>query len=478
MIDHDALQSFLNDPHAFGAVLRGDFQSFLHRSVLTLNPGTRFLPNWHIDAIAYQLDRVRRGEITRLIINLPPRYLKSIMSSVAFPAFILGHDPKRRIICISYGADLASDHAQNCSAVMQSAWYRRAFPGTRIARSSAMDIRTSVRGFRKATSVGGALTGFGGDLFIIDDPQKPVDVQSQSLRDQLNQWFSNTLISRLDSKQRGAIVVVMQRVHLQDLTGYLLENVQGWTVLSLAAIAETDERIAIGNNQFHLRQAGEALHPAHESLETLIKTRDEMGFHEFNTQCQQAPVPQGGAMIRREWLRYYDVLPTRIYGMEILQSWDCASKDGAQNSWSVCTTWLVVDKKFYYLIDVTRGRYEYPRLRETALSLAERYKPTTILIEDAAAGVALAQELRDVGRFRVQLVPVTRDKVTRLYVQTAKFEAGHVFFRKSASYLPDLLAELLAFPQGKHDDQVDSITQALAYEFNGYDTTMRWARYL
>jgi predicted phage terminase large subunit-like protein len=477
MIDRNALQAFLSDPYALGAVLRGDFQSFLHRSVLTLNPGSDFLPNWHIDAIAYQLDRVRRGEITRLVINLPPRNLKSIMSSVAFPAFILGHDPRRRVICISYGADLAEEHAKNCLAVMQSDWYRAAFPGTRILRPSATDIRTSMRGFRKATSVGGALTGFGGDLFIIDDPQKPVDVQSQSLRDQLNQWFSNTLISRLDSKELGAIVIVMQRVHLHDLTGYLQESSGGWTVLDLAAIAEADERIAIGNGQFHFRRAGEALHPRHESLETLNSIRREMGFH-FDAQYQQSPVPPGGAMIRREWLCYYDVLPERTYDMDVIQSWDCASKDGAQNSWSVCTTWLVVNKRDYYLIDLTRGRYEYPRLRETALALAERYKPTTILIEDASTGLALAQELKNAGRYCVEAVPVTRDKATRLYVQTHRFEAGHIFLPRWAAFMADLLAELLTFPQSKHDDQVDSITQALAYEITGYDTTMKWARHL
>jgi predicted phage terminase large subunit-like protein len=257
----------------------------------------------------------------------------------------------------------------------------------------------------------------------------------------------------------------------------LQESSESWTVLNLAAIAEADEQIPIGNGQFHFRRAGEALHPKHESLDTLNTIRWEMGSH-FDAQYQQSPVPPGGAMIRREWLHHYDVLPERTWDMEIIQSWDCASKDGAQNSWSVCTTWLVVNKRDYYLIDVTRGRYEYPRLRETALSLAGRYKPTTILIEDASTGVALAQELKDAGRFRVELVPVTRDKVTRLYVQTHKLEAGHVFFPRSASFMPDLLAELLAFPHTKHNDQVDSITQALAYEITGYDTSMKWARHL
>ena len=149
------------------------------------------------------------------------------------------------------------------------------------------------------------MTGLGGDIFIIDDPQKPVDAQSDIQRNRLNQWVSNTLMSRLDSKEKGVIIVVMQRVHLNDLSGYLME-LGGWTVLSLPAIAEQDERIAIGDNEFHVRRAGEALHPELESLETLKKLQRQIGSDVFAAQYQQSPVPPGGAMIRREWLRYYD----------------------------------------------------------------------------------------------------------------------------------------------------------------------------
>lgn len=462
-----------NDIDVFNAILRSDFASFAHRSFRTLNPGSTFVPNYHINAIAYQLERIRRGEINRLIINLPPRYLKSIITSVAFPAFLLGHDPKRRIICLSYGAELAAKHAADCRAIIMSDWYRRAFPQMIVSRTADSNIYTSRQGFRKTTSVGGALTGLGGDLFIIDDPQKPVDAQSQPLRDQMNQWFSNTLISRLDNKEKSAIIVVMQRVHLGDLTGYLTETSDRWTVLSLPAIAEVNERIQIGDSRFYDRRAGEALHEKYESLATLEEIRREMGTEWFNAQEQQAPVPPGGAMIQRRWLRYYDTLPERSSNARIIQSWDCAGKEGAQNSWSVCTTWLH-DLGNYYLLDRVRDRFDYPKLRQTALALAERYDPTVVLIEDASAGIALAQELRQAGQFRVQSIPVDRDKVTRLYVQAAKFEAGRVYFPKHAPFLADLEAELLTFPQGKHDDQVDSLTQALAFDDYGYDETLSW----
>jgi len=228
------------------AMLRSDPYYFVHRCCLTLNPGAPFLRNWHIEAILHQLDRIRKGEITRLIINLPPRHLKSVLVSVAFPALLLGHDPTRRIICLSYGADLSSKHAADFRAIVQSPWYRRAFPKLQISRVADSDVFTTRRGFRRTTSVGGALTGLGASCFIIDDPQKPVDAQSQPLRDHLNGWFSNTLMSRLDNKETGSIIIVMQRVHLNDLTGYLIENSGGWTMLNLAAIAEEDENIRVG----------------------------------------------------------------------------------------------------------------------------------------------------------------------------------------------------------------------------------------
>jgi predicted phage terminase large subunit-like protein len=392
--------------------------------------------------------------------------------SVAFPAFLLAHEPRHRIFAISYGSELSSKHASDFRSIVESPWYQRTFYHMRIARSLEDEVWTTARGFRKSTSVYGTLTGLGGDIFIIDDPQKPVDTQSDIQRNRLNQWVSNTLMSRLDNKEKGIIIVVMQRIHLNDLSGYLMES-GGWTVLSLPAIAEQDETIAIGDNEFHVRRAGEALHPELESLESLKKLQRKMVSDDFAAQYQQSPVPPGGAMIRREWLRYYEKPPERTYRAKIIQSWDTASKDGAQNDWSVCTTWLVVDN-CYYLLDLTRGRYEYPRLKATAIALAQKYRPHCVLIEDASTGTALAQEFRSVYfGGAVRLVPIERDKIGRLYVNQPKFGAGLVLFPKGAPFLPELEAELLTFPQGKTDDQVDSISQALSFK-SGYNWTGSW----
>jgi predicted phage terminase large subunit-like protein len=454
------------------AILRTDFDSFLRRGLMTLNPGSRYLPNWHLRAIADRLERVRRGEITRLIINMPPRHLKSLTVSVAFPAFVLGHEPCRRIFAISYSSELSSKHAGDFRSIVESQWYRRAFPDMQIARSLEDDVVTTARGFRKATSVHGTLTGLGGDIFIIDDPQKPVDAQSDTQRNGLNRWVANTLMSRLDNKETGIIIVVQQRVHLNDLSGYLMES-GGWEVLSLPAIAEQDEIVAIGENEFHQRRAGEALHPELESLESLKELRRKIGSDVFTAQFQQLPAPPGGAMIRREWLRYYDQLPECTYA-RVIQSWDTAAKNGAMNDWSVCTTWMVMDDH-YYLIDLIRDRFEYPGLKAAAISLAQRYRPQSILIEDASTGTALAQELKTIYfGGATTLVPIERDKIGRLYVNQAKFEAGLVLFPRGASFLPQLEAELLTFPQARNDDQVDSISQALSYPYQlAYDYTYR-----
>jgi predicted phage terminase large subunit-like protein len=392
---------------------------------------------------------MRGGETNRLILNGPPCTLKSLEVSVAFPAYLLGLDPTRRIFTISYADELAAKHTSDFRSIVESRWYRLAFRKMRIQRMHEGEVITTQRGFRKSTSVYGALTGLGGDLFIIDDPQKTIDAQSETRRKTLNEWFSHTLVSRLDDKRKGAIIVVMQRVHMDDLSGYLIESPDDWTVLSLPAIAESaDEQIPVAKGTFHQREIGEALHPSFEPIEVLRKQRETIGSEIFAAQYQQCPVPQGGAMIKRRWLRYYDTLPPRSWNTHIILSWDTAAKNGAQNDWSVCTVWMLAEEHFY-LLDLIRGRYEYPQLRSIALALAKKYDPNRILIEDASTGIALAQELRQAGFYMVDPIPVERDKIGRLYIQQAKFEAGLVLFPRGAAFLPELEPDSWRSPEGR-----------------------------
>jgi hypothetical protein len=295
------------DARILEALLRADFRAFVHKAFATLSPGQLYISTWHIEAIAWQLERVRRGEIRRLIINMPPRSLKSIMASVAFPAFVLGHDPSRRIICVSYSGDLSRKHSNDFRALLESSWYRGTFPNARIGpyKNSETEIELTARGFRLATSVGGTLTGRGGDIIVIDDPLKPDDALSETKRSAANQWFANTLFSRLDDKRTGAIVIVMQRVHMDDLTGFLLSQSSEWELLSLPAIAEFDETVALGNGRSHRRRFGEALSPEREPAPVLEALKLQIGSDAFSAQYQQAPVPPGGAMVKRHWVRRY-----------------------------------------------------------------------------------------------------------------------------------------------------------------------------
>src|SRR5712671_5921093 len=246
------------DPQLIAAILRNDLYSFIAAIFPIVSPNDAFAHNWHIEAIAYQLTRALKGETKRLIITVPPRSLKSICGSVSFPAFVLGHDPGRRIICVSYAEGLARKHANDCRALMRSALYQRLFPKTRIsaAKDSELEFATTLGGNRLSTSVGGTLTGRGGNLIVIDDPLKPQEAYSEAARDSTKQWYSNTLLSRLDDKTKDAIIVVMQRLHVDDLVGHLLEQ-NSWTHLNLPAIAETEHRIPLGLGRSHLRRPGE-----------------------------------------------------------------------------------------------------------------------------------------------------------------------------------------------------------------------------
>jgi predicted phage terminase large subunit-like protein len=456
------------------AACRKDFVSFVRKCFHVLAPSATFHMNWHICRIAYVLEQVRLGEIKRLIITVPPRSLKSIMCSVALPAYVLGHDPTKRLIVVSYSADLAIKHGNDFRTVVNSAEYRDIFPGMRISamKNTQTEVVTTRNGFRLGISVDGALTGRGGDIIIIDDPIAALAARSAKSREHVVDWYFNTLLSRLDDKQNGAIVLVMQRLHEDDLAGVLLRGSDEWTVLSLPAIAQQDEEIPIGNGQVHFRRAGDVLHPEREPREVLESLRAQLGAEIFAAQYQQQPVAPGGAMIKRVWVRRYDQLPK---SGRIIQSWDVANKQGEENDYSVCTTWLIYESR-YYLIDVLRGRFDFPTLRMKVSQQAKLHKASQILIEDAGFGTALIQELKT-AQFSVIAVKPEYDKEIRMAIQSAKFENGQVFFPKEAPWLRDLEDELFAFPNGRHDDQVDSLNQALGHKIASFWTKESLDRY-
>ena len=447
-------------------ILRRDFMSFIERSFYELNPQTPLLLGPHIEVIATKLEACRQGRIKRLIINLPPRHLKSHCASIAFVAWFLGHRPAWQIICASYGQDLADKLARDCRNIMMSAWYKQLF-STRLAdRIAVHDFETADLGTRMSTSVGGVLTGRGADLIIIDDALKPDEALSESRRKAVNEWYDNTLLSRLNDKAKGCIILIMQRLHQEDLVGHVLEQ-EPWEVLSFPAIAEQDETFVIESplgRRYFTRKVGEALHPERESLVTLANIRQRMGDYNFSSQYQQSPIPLGGAMVKTEWLRHYEPGERPERFDIIVQSWDTANKSTELSDYSVCTTWGRANRKLY-LLDVIRERLNYPDLTRKVRQMADIHRPNHILIEDKASGTQLIQELQAELLFGIipYEPPSGTDKIMRLHAQTAWFENGLVWLPRNASWLSDYVTELTGFPGTRYDDQVDSTAQALSH---------------
>ena len=349
-----------NRQDLLNALLRQNLYLFVRKVFATIDASQTFLPNWHIEVVCDWLMLAAGEGVNRLIITLPPRYLKSICASVALPAWILGRDPTARIICVSYTDELALKHARDCRKVMESSWYKRSFPGTRLSkkRSAVSDFETTRGGGRFTTSVAGSLTGRGGGYIIIDDPIKPQDALSKAVRRSINQWYDNTLRSRLDNKKTGVIILVMQRVHLDDLVGHVREK-EFWHEIKLPAMAEEDETFTIWNEKDVGRKKGEALHPERDTLEMLEETRNLKGSFNFQAQYQQSPVPEAGNLIKRHWFHFYDVVPVAVRQADrIVQSWDPAISVSDTADWSVCTTWAIRGDD-YYLIDVYRKRCDF-----------------------------------------------------------------------------------------------------------------------
>ncbi|MGJ5621380.1 phage terminase large subunit [Sulfitobacter sp. MF3-043] len=453
-------------------LLRSDLSSFIQRSFATVDPGSVYSHNWHIDAIAYQLERIARGEIRRLIITMPPRSLKSISASIAFPAWILGRYPKKRILAVSYSENLAEKLAFDCMKVLASDWYQDTFPQTRVARnrSRKFDFETTRGGGRYSASVGGALTGRGGDIIIIDDPHKPDEAQSEVRRSSVLDWYGSTLLSRCNDPATTPIIVIQQRIHENDLAGMLLEQ-GGWEHLNLQAVADDPESFDLGRRGHIHRKEGDLLHAERLPRDLLSDYKTQLGSYVYAAQYQQRPAPIEGGIVKWNWFKSYDVVPQQLEQDEIVQSWDTASSAGELNDYSVCTTWLV-RKPQAWMLDLWRGRLEYPDLQRKIQSLAVQANANRILIEQAGSGISLIQDLSRSSDLNVIGIIPKQDKASRLMNVSAMIEAGRILIPKEAPWLADFRRELTLFPNARNDDQVDSLSQFLNWldqpEFKWY----------
>jgi len=460
MIEH--LQGL--PPGAAEAILRNDLASFTRGAFAVLNPGTPMVWAKYLDLICSRLQGVADGNIRRLIITLPPRHLKSFSVSTALPAFFLGHNPSMDVMCVSYNQSLARVFAEDTRHLMRSAFYTEMFD-TRLApgRQSLGSLQTTDRGKRLATSMQGTATGIGADLLILDDPQRANTIHWNQVRDHTNSLFQSTFVSRANNPAKSRTIIVMQRLHEDDMVGFVTGLGADWEILNLPAIAEDDEEIAyssfLGRHVFR-RAIGEPLNPARITSADLAEVRENVGEANWATQFQQRPAPAGGGVVVTAWFKRYTQAEKPEQFDKVVQSWDIASGLSEKHDYSVCTTWGVKDK-YIYLLDVDRERQEFPDLKGAVLVQAALHTPNSIVIEDMFTGIALIQDLQRDGVPKIVPYKPQGDKRTRMEGQTGPIKAGFVLLPTEAHWLDEYLHEMEVFPLGRNDDQVDSTSQAL-----------------
>jgi len=408
----------------------------------------------HINILNKKLLDVAGGRIKRLIVNMPPRHGKSELISKYFPAWYLGTFPDKRIILVSYEAGFAASWGRKSKELLEE--YGESLFGIKLNRLSNSAYRWDIlnrEGGLNATGVGGAITGKGANILIIDDPVKNDEqANSKTYRDKTYDWFRATAYTRLEPD--GAIIIVMTRWHFDDLAGRLINNPDSddkWEVLSFPAIAKENDILS--------RNIGMPLWESRYPIEKLNKIKNQIGSYWFSALYQQQPIATEYQIFKPEWWQEYTELPN---GYLIIQSWDTAFKEKEQNDFSVCTTWMLSDKG-YYLIDYWRGKVLFPDLQRQVVMQYHKHNPNVVLIEDAASGQSLIQVLQRDTKIPIKPIQAIKDKVTRAHLITPLIEAGKVFLPKNASFLADIINECSEFPYGNHDDIVDSITQALSY---------------
>lgn len=452
----------LIDRETADAIYRMDLGAFACASVPIVNPGAALSLNWHIEAITYALQRMQSGRGSkRLVINLPPRTLKSSIVSVCFVAWLLGRNPSLKIVCVSYEDGLARKFSRDTRTLMESAFYQRVFPRTRLnpRKTTETEFETTAHGYRFATSVGGSLTGRGADYLIVDDPIKPQDADSEAVRTKANEWFDKTAMSRQERLGRSCIIVVMQRVHAYDLSGMLMDK--GWPRLVIPAIAVQRHRYARGGGKFYNRRKGELLQPNRDRVQDYDDLKLQHGSRMFAAQYQQDPTPPEGNLVLREWLKRYDPKSPSSY-KRIVLACDPAAKPGQQNDYTAITVAGEHDKTVH-LLDVVRGHWTIRQMAIRIVEIAAHWNVNLVIVEDTASGPGLMQDLQRETKLNVIGKHPKDDKQTRLLRQQGTFEAARILFPKEAPWLADFERELLAFPSGRYDDQVDAILLLLEW---------------
>ena len=415
----------------------------------------------HLDAITWKLERVARGELKRLIVAAPPRHFKSYQVSVAFPPYLLGLDPSLRIVCASYGDGLASTFAKDSRRILQSPTYRQVFPKTQLSsRYPPVDeLRTTSAGYRLSTSVGGPLTGKGADVLIVDDPLKADDASSKNARDGVYDWLKGTAMTRFDKPAEAVAIVVMQRLHQDDLIGRLIAE-GGWELLELPAEALSHLSIPTGPDRRLEMKPGDILFPQRFDAQVLAERRRELGEAAFSAQYLQRPTPPGGHLFKLKQFGRFDH-PTnnrKDQYEKVIFSMDTGVSTAPTSDYTAFSVWGVRGEAIY-LLKADRGRWRF----EEQLALLRNWRDMVdvLIVERSHVGIMLLQELARESGHQERLwgyTPRLEKNVRAEYA--ANFVArGRAFLPEAASWLEVVEQELAAFPHGTHDDLVDSFSQ-------------------
>jgi predicted phage terminase large subunit-like protein len=432
--------------------------SYVRQAWSILEPEVPFLSNWHINLIAEHLGAVTAGQTTRLLINVPPRYMKSLLVSVFWPTWEWIAHPSRRWIFSSHSEALALKHSRDRRTLLQSEWYQRRW-GRRVQLAADQNVKgefcNTARGTMIATSIGGSITGKGGDRIVIDDPHQPTQIDSDLHREGVLEYFRRTLSTRLDDKQRGAMVVVMQRLHERDMSACCrdLDYVQ----VCLPAEAETRTAIRFPRSgRVHIRNAGDLLWPSRDSQWVLDQQRLLLGPADYAAQYQQQPVPASGGLFKRDWFaeKVVDAVPVDALRA---RGWDTAGTEGA-GDWTAGVK--IAEKGGRFYVEDVQHRQLGPSGVDALIQVTAEMDGQACAQreekEGGSAGVAvIAARTKTLAGFDYAGVEISGSKVTRCKPFRAQCEAGNVYIVRGA-WNTAYLDELCGFPTAKHDDQVDA----------------------
>ncbi len=489
--------------------IRRSLYAFIRSAWPVVEPATRFRPNWHIDAICEHLEAASRGEVRRLLITIPPRHMKTLQAAVFWPAWVWLSRPERRFLYASYAHSLSITHSLICRRLIQSEGVGSRAAGTLLERlgyrglveliwgAEAWALRddhnrkgrfeNTRTGFRLATSVGGTVTGEGGDFLVLDDPHKPEEAQSDAVRESMLDWHDSTWTTRVNDAATGVQVIVMQRLHERDLAGHVLER-GGWEHLCLPAEYEPHHPCVWPRDP--RTEPGEVLWPKW-GQPWLREKRTELGSYGYAGQYQQRPAPAEGGILKRDWWRYHDPDGPLPHFEEIVQSWDMAFTDTDGSDYVVGQAWgRFTGEK--YLLHQVRARIEFTdtvhAVRELTAWVEEnfpKHRSHAKLVEDKANGPAVISTLRREIPGLIA-VPPRGDKVARARAVAPELESGNVYLpghpsadgrgydrARTPAWVQGLVDECASFPNGAHDDQVDALTQALLRLAGGGSTRYR-----